>query len=94
MSEKIRSATNSNRSYPDKIENEKFCLVRKKSGTNLIYEVQLKDGRRSIMLGTCKVLDRWTENGHDIIVEELKAQSSLMRKKLKEISKVIRANIV
>lgn len=93
MNEKIRSA-NSNRSYPDKIENETFCLVRKNSGVNLIYEVRFNDGGRQILLGTCKVLDRWTKGEHDIAVEQLKVQSSLMRKKMKDISKLIQDNIV
>jgi len=93
MSEKLRSVK-SNRDYPDKIENEEFCLIRKSSGVDLIYEARFNDGGRSILLGTCKVLDRWTKNGHDIAVEQLKVKSSLMRKKMKDISKLIRENIV
>lgn len=94
MSEKIRSVK-SNRNYPDKIENEAFCLMRKNSGVDLIYEVKLKDGGRNIVLGTCKVLDKWTkEKGHDIAVTELKTQSSKMRKKMKDITQLIRDNIV
>lgn len=93
MSEKLRSVK-SNRSYPDKIEDETFCLTRRNSAVDLIYEVKLKDGGRNIVLGTCKVLDKWTGKCHDIEVTALKVQSSKMRKKMKDITKLIRYNIV
>ena len=84
-----------NRNYPKVIEDDKFLLIRKNWGFRLIYEVHLKKAGESITLGTCHVLDReFKKEKLKISVKELNAKSPEFKKRLDEIEKMIRYNIV
>lgn len=83
------------RSYPNRIENEKYFLERRSWGWRLIYAVYLKQENENIFLGTCHVFEREPKKNESIyVVKELNAKLPLMIKRIKEIEDLIRKNIV
>lgn len=83
------------RSYPNRIESEKFSFERRSWGWRLIYAVYLKQGAEPLFLGTCHVWERDAKKDRSIyVVKELNAKSPLLNKRMKEIEEVIRKNIV
>lgn len=83
-----------NRSYPMRMESERFIAVRKNWGFRLIYDVYIKQSE-TILLGTCivKLSQKKKSQRTFYKVSILGRENALFRKRLEEIGKFIIQNI-